>query len=151
MHGGFPDSDTIRTMQKRGVRQLPTLHSLIQGNAKTAVDALIAHMTTSVELGLPLAFGTDAGVIPHGQNAEEFGALARIGLTPAATIRAATVTAAEALGWDSKIGTIAVGRFADLIAVDGNPLEDLSALKRVVFVMRGGQVHRNAPGRPPTR
>lgn len=154
VHGGFPDSEPVGAMQKRGVRQLTTLHSLAQGNAKTAVDALFGRMKASVGLGLPLAFGTDAGVIPHGQNAEEFAELTRIGLTPAAALRAATLSAAEALGWDDRIGTIGVGKFADLIAVDGNPLDDLSALKRVVFVMRGGQIYHNtlqASGRDPTR
>ena len=139
VHGGFTDPDTLREMQKRGVRQVPTLFSLAAKPTPVA-DALIAHMKTSVAAGLPLAFGTDAGVIPHGQNAEEFSYLARIGLTPLAAIRSATTDAAQAVGMSDRLGSIAAGKLADLIAVDGNPLEDLAALKRVVFVMKGGTV-----------
>ena len=102
-------------------------------------------MKSAVGQGLPVAFGTDAGVFPHGRNAEEFAFLARIGLTPAAAIRSATLDAADVLGWQDRIGSVAAGKFADLIAVDGNPLADLSALKRVVFVMKGGQIHQNLP------
>jgi imidazolonepropionase-like amidohydrolase len=142
VHGGFADPGTVRAMQKRNVRQLPTLFSLTQGGGP-ATDTLVAHMKSVVAQGLPVAFGTDAGVYPHGKNAEEFASLARIGLSPAAAIRSATLDAAEVLGWQDRIGNLASGKFADLIAVDGNPLEDLSALKRVVFVMKGGQISYN--------
>ena len=142
VHGGFADPETVRAMQKRNVRQLPTLFSLTRGGGPAA-DALVAHMKSVVAQGLPVAFGTDAGVYPHGKNAEEFAFLARIGLSPSGAIRSATLDAAEALGWQDRIGSLASGKFADLIAVDGNPLEDLSALKRVVFVMKGGQISYN--------
>lgn len=142
VHAGFADQATIQMMRTRGVRQLPTLHSLTQGGG-TPAEALVAHMKAAVGMGLPVAFGTDAGVIPHGKNAEEFDQLPRIGLTPAAAIRAATIDAAQVLGWDDRIGTITAGKLADIIAVDGNPLEEPAALKRVVFVMRGGQVYRD--------
>ncbi len=144
VHGGFPDPETVRAMQKRGVRQLTTLHSLAEGSTGTAVDALFGHMKASVGLGLQVAFGTDAGVIPHGRNAEEFAELTRIGLKPAEALRTATLGAAEVLAWGDRIGTIEVGKFADLIAVEGNPLDDLSALKRVIFIMRSGRIYRNA-------
>ena len=140
VHAGFADQATTQLMRKRGVRQLSTLQSLTQGGKPA--EALILHMKAAVGMGLPVAFGTDAGVIPHGKNAAEFAQLPRIGLTPAAAIRAATLDAAQALGWDDRIGTIAAGKLADIIAVDGNPLEDLTALNRVVFVMRGGKIHR---------
>jgi imidazolonepropionase-like amidohydrolase len=144
VHGGFADAETVRVMRTRNVRQLSTLFSLTPGGGP-ASDALFAHMQAAVSQGLPVAFGTDAGVFPHGKNAEEFALLARIGLTPAAAIRSATLDAADVLGWRDRIGSLAAGKFADLIAVDGNPLEDLSALKRVAFVMKGGQIHRNLP------
>lgn len=145
VHGGFTDPDTIREMQKRGVRQVPTLFSLA-AKPTPAADALIAHMKTAVAAGLPLAFGTDAGVVPHGQNAEEFSYLTRIGLTPMAAIRSATTDAAQALGMSDRLGSISTGKLADLIAVDGNPLEDLAALKRVVFVMKGGTIVLDVSG-----
>ncbi len=138
VHGGFTDAETLKLMQKRGVRQVPTLHSLTQAGGPAA-DALFAHMKTSVGLGLPIAFGTDAGVIAHGTNADEFEDLIKIGLTPAAAIRSATLDAAAALGLDDRIGSLAAGKLADIIAVDGNPLSDLSALKRIRFVMTGGK------------
>jgi imidazolonepropionase-like amidohydrolase len=144
VHGGFADPEIVRVMQKRNVRQLPTLFSLTQGGGPAA-DALIGHMKSAVGQGLPVAFGTDAGVFPHGKNAEEFTLLTRIGLTPAAAIRSATLDAADVLGWQDRIGSLAAGKFADLIAVDGNPLADLSALKRVVFVMKGGQIYQSPP------
>jgi imidazolonepropionase-like amidohydrolase len=113
-------------------------------NATPAADALIAHMKAAVASGLPVAFGTDAGVIPHGRNAEEFAYLSRIGLTPIAAIRAATQEAAHVIGLGDQLGSITAGRLADLIAVEGHPLDDLASLTRVVFVMRNGQVFHNA-------
>ncbi|HEY7476087.1 MAG TPA: amidohydrolase family protein [Vicinamibacterales bacterium] len=145
VHGGFADPETIREMQKRGVPQLPTLFSLTQ-NPTPAAEALIAHMRSAVGLGLPVAFGTDAGVIPHGRNAEEFAYLTRIGLTPIAAIRSATQEAAQVIGLGDRIGSLTAGKLADLIAVDGNPLDDLTSLKRVVFVMRNGQIFRQPSG-----
>ncbi len=145
VHGGFPDPETVRAMQSQNRRLLPTLHSLAQANARPAVDALFAHMKASAALGLPIAFGTDAGVIPHGQNANEFAELIRIGLTPQAALRAATSDAAGVVGLEDQIGAIGVGKLANLIAVDGNPLEDVSSLKRVVFVMQRGRIVHDVP------
>ena len=93
-------------------------------------------------MGVPIAFGTDATVIPHGTNAREFEALAAIGLSPAEALRSATVNAAKLLGWNDRIGAVRTGLLADLIAVDGDPLQDITALQRVHFVMKGGVVYR---------
>jgi len=90
--------------------------------------------------GVKVAFGTDAAVYPHGENAHEFAAMVRRGLTPLQAIQAATVNAADLLGWADRVGTLEAGRFADLIAVDGDPLADVAVLERVPFVMKGGQV-----------
>jgi imidazolonepropionase-like amidohydrolase len=93
----------------------------------------------AVRGGLPIAFGTDAGVIPHGRNASEFLELESIGVSRIDAIRAATVHAAEAVGMASDIGVLQPGRLADLIAVRGNPL-DLRALQQIAFVMKAGRV-----------
>jgi imidazolonepropionase-like amidohydrolase len=99
--------------------------------------------------GVKIAFGTDAGVYPHGWNARQFAHMVRWGLTPMQAIQAATVNAADLLGWSDRIGTIAPGFYADLIAVDGDPLQDVAALEHVGFVMKGGRVYkRGAPAAP---
>jgi imidazolonepropionase-like amidohydrolase len=137
VHAGFTPPATVETMKARGVYQLTTLSSLPPG---AALDSLRAHLRRVAALGLPLAFGTDAGVIPHGTNAREFGELAAIGLSPAEAIRAGTALAARAAGLEGRVGTLRAGAFADIIGVEGNPLEDLTALQRVRFVMKGGRV-----------
>jgi imidazolonepropionase-like amidohydrolase len=86
-----------------------------------------------------IAFGTDAGVSKHGRNADEFELMVEHGMSPMAAIVAATVNAADLLGLGDEIGTLEPGKAADIIAVDGDPLQDVRALKRVVFVMRGGR------------
>jgi imidazolonepropionase-like amidohydrolase len=95
-----------------------------------------------VRAGVKIAFGTDAGVYPHGWNAKQFAHMIRWGLTPMQAIQAATVNAADLLGWSDRVGRIAPGLYADLIAVDGDPLQDISSLERVRFVMKGGRVYK---------
>ncbi len=141
VHAGFPTADTVTLMKERRVQQLPTLFSLSPPNGKH-VAALRTHMQGAVAAGLPVAFGTDAGVIPHGANAREFEYLAAIGLDPASALRAATVSAARAVGMPTELGALAAGRLADVIGVEGNPLEDLRTLQQVTFVMKGGKVVR---------
>jgi imidazolonepropionase-like amidohydrolase len=87
-----------------------------------------------------MLFGTDAGVYPHGQNARQFARMVEWGMTPMETIQAATRSAAEALGRSADLGAIAPDRYADLIAVDGDPLSDIRALETVAVVMKGGQI-----------
>jgi imidazolonepropionase-like amidohydrolase len=93
----------------------------------------------AVKAGVKVAFGTDAGVYPHGENARQFAYMVKYGLTPARAIRAATSDAAELLGRSKDIGRIAPGHLADIIAVAAGPLEDVKALEKVGFVMKGGQ------------
>jgi len=85
-----------------------------------------------------LAFGTDAGVYPHGLNARQFAYMVRYGMTPAQAIRAATIDAAKLIGHEGELGSISPGRFADMIAVEGNPLADVRVLESVSHVMKGG-------------
>jgi len=98
----------------------------------------------AVRAGVKIAFGTDAGVYPHGENAKQFAYMVKYGMTPLDAIRSATIWAAELLGWADRVGAIEPGMFADLIAVEGNPLEDITLLERVVFVMKGGVIVKNA-------
>lgn len=98
--------------------------------------------TKAVNMGVKLAYGTDSGVYPHGQNAKQFAYMVRYGMTPMQAIQSATVRAAELLGKDDELGSIAPGRFADLVAVDGNPLRDITALENVAHVMKGGNTVR---------
>jgi imidazolonepropionase-like amidohydrolase len=95
---------------------------------------------------VPIAFGTDAGVIPHGTNAREFRLMVEWGgLSPLASLNAGTIHAARLLGWEKRVGTIETGKLADIIAVPGNPLQDIGQTERVSFVMKGGTVYKG-PG-----
>jgi imidazolonepropionase-like amidohydrolase len=94
----------------------------------------------AVKAGVKMVFGTDGGVYPNGFNARQFVTMVKWGMTPLQAIQAATVNAAEALGRPGDVGAIAVGRYGDLIAVAGNPLDDVAKLQSVAFVMKGGQV-----------
>jgi len=139
VHGGFTSKATIAEMAKRHIFQLPTLFSLKNTVDASLYEKLRAHLAAAVRDGLPLAFGTDAGVIRHGNNAKEFGELIALGLKPIEAIRAATTQAAAAVGLADQIGVLKSGLRADIIAVEGNPLDDLSALQKVTFVMKAGQ------------
>jgi imidazolonepropionase-like amidohydrolase len=90
-----------------------------------------------------VGFGTDAAVYPHGLNAHEFAVMVKLGLTPLQAIQSATINDADLLGWSDKVGTIEPGKWADIIAVDGDPLADVTTLERVKFVMKGGEVVKN--------
>jgi imidazolonepropionase-like amidohydrolase len=97
----------------------------------------------AVKAGVKVAFGTDAGIYPHGDNARQFAYMVKYGLTPAAALRSATSDAAALLGKDDEVGRIAPGYYADIIAVTADPIQDVRALESVGFVMKGGQVIKN--------
>jgi len=96
----------------------------------------------AVRAGVKLAFGTDAGVYPHGWNAKQFAHMVKWGMTPMQAIQAATLNAADLIGWNGKVGVVEPGAFADLVAVAGDPLTDVTELERVTFVMKGGVVEK---------
>jgi imidazolonepropionase-like amidohydrolase len=91
-----------------------------------------------------MAFGTDAGIYPHGQNAKQFRLMTEAGMSPSDAIRSATIGAADLIGIADEAGSIEVSKWADLIAVEGNPLENISVLEDVRFVMKGGTVYKGA-------
>jgi imidazolonepropionase-like amidohydrolase len=93
--------------------------------------------------GVKVAFGTDAAVYQHGLNAHEFETYVNLGMTPLQSIQTSTVGAPDLLGWSDKIGSIEPGKYADLIAVSGDPLKDITELQRVKFVMKGGEVYKD--------
>ena len=97
----------------------------------------------AVQGGAKMAFGTDAGVYPHGDNARQFAKMVEWGMKPIDAIRAATVNAADLIGWSGTVGTLETGHYADVIAVSGDPLADVHALESVKFVMKNGTVVRN--------
>src|SRR4029079_5470940 len=93
-------------------------------------------MAKAIERGVRIAFGTDSGVYPHGLNGRQFASYVRLGMSPLAAIRSATTVAAECMGWSDRVGSLAVGRFADLVAVAGDPLDDVGELERPVVVAK---------------
>jgi imidazolonepropionase-like amidohydrolase len=152
-HGFLLDDDTIALMAERGTFLVPTT-ALTEGmdlsgaapelRAKAAEVFPLAQtvVARAVKAGVRIAVGTDAPAIPHGRGAHELIALVKRGMTPLETLRAATVNAAELIGADDR-GRIAEGLLADLVAVPGNPLDDISVTADVRFVMKGGKVFRN--------
>jgi imidazolonepropionase-like amidohydrolase len=162
-HGSLLDDDGIAAMKSKGTTFVPTLYVgayLIESQGKLGIPAnqqekakLIAtqcrsSVSRAFKAGVKLAFGTDAGVFPHGLNAREFKLLVDCGLTPMQAIRDATANAAELLGWTDRVGRVAQGLYADLIAVNGDPLADVTELERVQFVMKGGKVMKRPAAKP---
>ena len=121
----------------------PDLPAAMAARSRTVMEAEHQHIGRAIAAGVTVAFGTDSGVYPHGMNAQQFAALVKLGLPPLRAIQAATMTAADLLGWQGRIGTLEPGAWADIIAVDGNPLESVTTLEQVKFVMKGGLVIKN--------
>jgi imidazolonepropionase-like amidohydrolase len=111
--------------------------------ARRALDSIDVTARKAIAMGVRTAFGTDAGVFPHGRNAEEFNLLVERGMRPPDALKAATSGDAELLGVSDRLGTLEAGKLADIVAVPGNPLNDIRATERVLFVMKEGRIHRN--------
>jgi imidazolonepropionase-like amidohydrolase len=153
-HGSMMDDEAVELLRTHHAYFVPTLYTSesISANANVP-DSEKARSKQIKELkdksfqmvlkaDLPIGFATDAAVVPHGQNAREFGYRVRLGQSPMAAIVSATKTAAEIMGWSDRVGTIEAGKFADLIAVSGDPLRDITALESVAWVMKGGVVYK---------
>ena len=156
-HGTFTNEESFRLYKQTGAYYVPTLiapaAALADGQrgaltqaqydkAKLAAGNAEKSFAEAHRRGVRIAFGTDTGVSPHGRNAEEFALMVRNGMAPATAIRTATVDAADLLGLSARIGTIVPGKDADIIAVDGDPTQDVRLLERVGFVMKHGRVHK---------
>lgn len=134
-HTPVVDSAAAATLAGTGIRVISTLASLGPRPGGAEVRRSFGLL---LEVGVPVVLGTDAGVLAHGKNAEELVALDEAGLTPAEALRAATVAAAALLGVD-EIGEIAIGKAADFVVVEGDPLTDLRVVQRPVMVLKGGR------------
>ncbi len=162
-HGTYADDETFALFRKHGTYLVPTIlagktvaelaakpghfHPLVQTKAAT-IGPLIQEMFQRAHAaGVKIAFGTDSGVSVHGENAREFGYMVEAGMRPMDAILSATRNAADLLGASDRVGSIQAGRFADIIAVAGDPLADISEMTRVQFVMKGGVVRRGPIGR----
>jgi imidazolonepropionase-like amidohydrolase len=152
-HGNYIAAEDLKTMAARGIYYVPTIfvgEYVAQGRAAEGapvwVKMIQIHEDTfrrAMKAGVKIAFGTDAGGFDWKVNpAKEFSSMVKFGMTPAQAIRSATVNAAELLGMKDSLGTIEVGKFADIVAVPGDPLSDVSLMEKVNFVMKAGMVYR---------
>ena len=157
-HGHLMDDAAIATLKKNGTYLVPTLFlgeymlehldkSDVPEFSKQKMRDVAAAMQKNVkkafDAGVKVAFGTDAAVYPHGLNAGEFHVYVKLGMTPLAAIQTATSNAADLLGWSKQIGTLEPGKWADMVAVDGDPTKDVTTLEHVKFVMKAGVVYKN--------
>jgi len=157
-HGSYIDDAGIAAMKAHGTYLVPTLYlsdwflenapkmnvpPSMLAKGKEVMPAARKNVAHAFASGVKVGFGTDAAVYPHGLNAHEFAVMVKLGLTPLQAIQAATANDADLLGWSDKIGVIEPNHYADIIAVDGDPLEDVTTLERVKFVMKGGVVYKN--------
>jgi imidazolonepropionase-like amidohydrolase len=155
-HASYMDDEAARVLKKNGTYYVPTLYVIepiiAEGNplriqeenlakARVVKDHMRRAFRSAMRNGVKIGFGTDAGVFPHGTQAREFKIYVDEGMTPMQAIQSATRVAAECMGWEKKVGTVAPGRYADLIAVEGDPLGDITRLEKVAWVMKGGKVH----------
>ena len=157
-HGSYIDDAGIAAMKQHGTYLVPTLYlsdwflenapkmgvpPAMLAKGKEVMPAARKNIAHAFASGVKVGFGTDAAVYPHGLNAHEFAVMVKLGLTPLQSIQAATVNDADLLGWSDKVGVIEPNHFADIIAVDGDPLQDVTTLERVKFVMKGGVVYKS--------
>jgi len=155
-HGSYIDDASIAAMKQRGTYLVPTLYledwMLEKGNLpafyhQKMVDVSAVakgNIKRAMQAGVKIALGTDAAVYPHGLNAHELDVYVnQLGMAPLAAVQTATLNAADLMGWSAKTGSLEPGKWADIIAVEKNPLEDVRVLQDVKFVMKSGLVYKN--------
>ena len=152
-HANQLSDETMRVMKEKGIFAVPTFtifeyfaeHEPTEAQRareREMFEWKTAEFKKQVTAGISFAMGSDVGPFPHGTQAREFVLRVKYGLTPIESLRAGTVNAAKLLGWEGQIGALRAGYLADVIAVDGDPLQNISALEKVRFVMKGGVVYR---------
>jgi imidazolonepropionase-like amidohydrolase len=159
-HGSYIDDDSIAEMKKDGTYLVPTLYLedwlVEKGNLpvfykQKMTDTIVVakkNIKHAMEAGVKIALGTDSSVYPHGLNAHELDVYVnQMGMTPLAALQSATVNAADLMGWSAKTGSIEPGHWADIIAVEENPLKDVRVLQHVNFVMKSGVVYKSETGK----
>lgn len=154
-HGSLIDEQGIKLLKQRGAYLVPTLYAaewLIENatpqmaqpdmiqKAREMLPIARQNLGRALQAGVKVAFGTDSSVYPHGLNAREFAVMVKLGFSPLQAIQAATISAADLLGWNDRVGQLQPSYYADVIAVAGDPLTDVTVLENVAFVMKGGQV-----------
>lgn len=157
-HGSFLDDEGIRMMKERGTYLSADIYNddyiLAEYSKFNTPQKIIEkeklvgrvqreNFRKAVQAGVKIAFGTDAGVYPHGWNAKQFAKMVEWGMTPMGAIQASTVSNADLFGWSDRIGSITAGKFADIVAVEGDPLKNIGILEKIDFVMKGGKVYKS--------
>ncbi|CAN5419044.1 amidohydrolase family protein [soil metagenome] len=155
-HGSFLKPDTLQLMKQKGTYLTPTLMAsewvmqkigqypaAIQAKAKAATEARSEMFRNAVKIGVKISFGTDAAVFPHGMNAKEFALMTGLGMKPIDALLSATSVDAELFGVAEKLGTLEKGKLADVIAMPGDPTDDITVTERVFFVMKDGKIVKN--------
>jgi len=164
-HGSFLKPETLTLMKNKGTFLTPTLMATewimakigayppaLQAKAKAAGAARSDMFRNALKIGVKISFGTDAAVFPHGENAKEFKLMTDLGMSPIDALKSATANDAELLGVSQRLGTLEKGKLADVIAMPGDPTQDITATERVSFVMKEGKIIRNGPATPrPTK
>src|SRR6266404_3963546 len=161
-HGSFLKPETLQLMKTKGTYLVPTLMATewilgkidayppaLQAKAKAAGAARSDMFRNAIKIGVKIGLCTDAAVYPHGQNAKEFALMVDLGMPPLEALRAGTSIDADLFGLAQKVGTLEKGKLADIVAIPGDPTNDITATERVSFVMKEGRIIRNGPASPP--
>jgi imidazolonepropionase-like amidohydrolase len=161
-HGTFMDDEALDMMKARGTVFIPTLMATqggreklskgtyppaVEAKMRAAIEAINGTMKRAIAKGVKIGMGTDAAVYPHGRNTEEFHMLVDLGMPPIDALRAGTSVDAELLGIQDRLGTLESGKLADVVAIPGDPIQNIRQIEKIIFVMKEGIIYRNDPTR----